>query len=110
MSKRRTRRRLFQFSVRALVLETVAVSMSAGLLRYAALSLGRTDFGTYHFLAGVAGVMIAGAAIGAPIGHALEDERGGVALMGIYVGAIVAPLLLILVLPVVFVLWRFFLW
>ena len=57
MTGRQRERRLFQFSLRELVFELVAVGFSAGLLRYAVMQ--------DSFLVGVAGVMLLGGALGA---------------------------------------------
>jgi len=47
-----------------------------------------------------------GAAVGAAIGHVFRDDREGMALMGAFVGAILAPpLLLVLLFILAFAIW-----
>jgi hypothetical protein len=102
MTGRRRGRRLFQFSLRELVFELVAVSFSAGLLRYAVMQ--------ESFLVGVAGVMLLGGAIGAAIGRSLDDERGGGGLMGAFLGALALPVFLPVLLCVALIVYVYVRW
>lgn len=84
------KRRPYQFSlVEALSIVTV-IAASLGLLRWGQLS------GNGLIVAG--GVVLGGASLGAVIGRAFEDERGGVTWMGAYLGAIV-PIVLAFLVP-----------
>jgi hypothetical protein len=86
----------YQFSLRGLLLVVVTLSVSFGLLRHAATSYQSS--GGFRFaplsidvlMAAFYGAMLLGGAIGAPIGHVFDDERGGMALFGAWLGTMAA--------------------
>ena len=91
MEKPRKRRFTYQFSLRGLLMVSAALFVSCGLLRRALLSVHTTD----GFLFALGAAILLGAAIGAPVGHAFDDERGGAGLMGPWLGAVAAAVLMI---------------
>lgn len=95
MAARREKRPPYQFSLRGLIFFSVALCVSFGLLRDAVLSYQPTDGfplapPPFNLGSSFGAVVLLGGAIGAAIGHFFRDERGGVALMGGWVGIVIA--------------------
>jgi hypothetical protein len=75
----------------------VAIGLALALFRHAVMSVCYADgFPIINLWAVFGGTALLGGAVGAPIGQIFRDERGGMALMGAFIGAVVAPLLLVL--------------
>jgi hypothetical protein len=84
MQKANRSRRPYQFSLRELFAVTTVLAVSFGLIRWGLLYV---TGGSATLM--LSGVVLAGGVIGAIIGRAFEDERGGMASMGAFIGAIV---------------------
>jgi hypothetical protein len=107
MVRPRKKRLPYQFTPAGFVAVATAFSFSLGLFWYAWADLISENIVTSSvFLSFVVGASLMGASLGAAIGHIFRDDRGGTALMGAFIGAIVAPpLLLVLLVHLMFAIW-----
>ena len=74
-------RRSFQFSIRGLLAYSLVFAVSLGLLRFA----GTTSSPVSGPIAGIIGLLLLGATLGAPIGLAVKGRDG--VLFGAVIGA-----------------------
>ena len=91
MGKSSRNGRSFQFSIRGLLAYVVVLAVSLGLLRFAATTTSPVS----GPIAGILGLLLLGATLGAPIGLALKGPDGALSGATIGAGMLIAALFVV---------------